>query len=806
MTSEQLSAKHQELVDRYDGCADSAFVSVLDSFSPDLLERSLAAAQRTFAAAVATRQDALQSWAPRVKRVRAEQAEPSDGVGLAGIVGALTSLGQCCERGCAARLLADSQRTALATFAARMEALGAEARRAVLNMCVAISYTDRGGQRHRANSLHPFGALCQRAFDAVVFQARHPSTAAMRLQRLPGDCALAPVDGRVGVESNGSSRRGGRWVLGEALLRCLRDSCEQLPLSIARCKKAHLSDVGEVFLLPSRFSQQVVFDLYIDFWRRVRQQLSESSSFFSNLDSDVRDAVVSAATRPPVSLSSFIRQWQADKELHTIRTRDADKMVCDTCACLEVDRERAAAPLSDASDDARAAAHARLAQIDQDYAQHLQEAIARRRQYQADVMFVRCLARQVPTVGLRNENPPLAAPVVQITFDYAHALPVPHRARPPAGWFFAFQYDLRWFGLRRDELGEMFHYLYRPDEGASGGNDVISLIHLHFKHNPPPPGSTLIIYADHCSGQNKTFAMMFYLSTLVLLGVFSRIIMRFMLPGHTHNRVDGAFGIVKQYYARRDVNIASDVANMIEEIKNQHAEVVEPWCLRDWSRAAAPFFRTGSQLSAQGAFLRVSRELEFSSATPGYLVARSSRLAPSTIDLLRLSFHDRFDDSLSRLRAVYESFYDSSVVKPLPLPNGISDRAYTQLVEKIVPCIRDDAARAELLRRPTASEPQQPADDVAEVVDDPTDVPDAAALPAGEVLAQLQADSARVLEPSLCSFCSLVCDRDFLVCSGVCERLFHVACVRTDAASEGDAQESPGALVFVCSECSNSST
>ena len=54
--------------------------------------------------------------------------------------------------------------------------------------------------------------------------------------------------------------------------------------------------------------------------------------------------------------------------------------------------------------------------------------------------------------------------------------------------------------------------------------------------------STLALQLDNTCKDNKNQYLLGYCGTLVALGIFRRVIINFMLVGHTHNDVDGSFG------------------------------------------------------------------------------------------------------------------------------------------------------------------------------------------------------------------------------------------------------------------------
>jgi len=85
-------------------------------------------------------------------------------------------------------------------------------------------------------------------------------------------------------------------------------------------------------------------------------------------------------------------------------------------------------------------------------------------------------------------------------------------------------------------------------------NLIISLLYYHIytmllveKKTHPPE---LFLQADNCAKENKNRWMLAFCSWLVMLGIFTKITLSFLLQGHTHEDVDQLFVPIGSKYNR----------------------------------------------------------------------------------------------------------------------------------------------------------------------------------------------------------------------------------------------------------------
>lgn len=77
--------------------------------------------------------------------------------------------------------------------------------------------------------------------------------------------------------------------------------------------------------------------------------------------------------------------------------------------------------------------------------------------------------------------------------------------------------------------------------------------------------SKLELHADICAGQKKNRYSTWFRSCLVCGGYFDEVELGFLVPGHTKNECDGAFGSVKKLLRRLDVLCPGDMRQLINK-------------------------------------------------------------------------------------------------------------------------------------------------------------------------------------------------------------------------------------------------
>jgi len=91
----------------------------------------------------------------------------------------------------------------------------------------------------------------------------------------------------------------------------------------------------------------------------------------------------------------------------------------------------------------------------------------------------------------------------------------------------------------------------------------------HYLLTQLPEGSTLVVYCDNCSRQNKNHTVIVYFSYLVkILKRFPEVEVNFMIAGHTIFTPDGNFGTTKARIKARDCCTIQDLVGSDGKIRS----------------------------------------------------------------------------------------------------------------------------------------------------------------------------------------------------------------------------------------------
>ncbi len=141
---------------------------------------------------------------------------------------------------------------------------------------------------------------------------------------------------------------------------------------------------------------------------------------------------------------------------------------------------------------------------------------------------------------------------------------------------------------------------YLTDEAfdcGKGANVVISQLH-HFFENHGCGETEVFLNADNCSGQNKNNFMMQYLAWRTMTKRHTKILLSFLVVGHTKFSPDWCFGLLKQKYRKTDIGSvdslakcvdASATCNHVQLVGKSDGTLIVPTF--DWSSYFAIHFR-----------------------------------------------------------------------------------------------------------------------------------------------------------------------------------------------------------------------
>ena len=109
--------------------------------------------------------------------------------------------------------------------------------------------------------------------------------------------------------------------------------------------------------------------------------------------------------------------------------------------------------------------------------------------------------------------------VLTLTFDFQQNLPLPHI--PVGEIFYMQQLWMYVFGIHNCSNNHAKMYCWPECLAKRGSDDVVSCLH-HFLSGVPEGVTSLFLFSDGCSGQNKNSNVMHYLYTLVATGKYSK--------------------------------------------------------------------------------------------------------------------------------------------------------------------------------------------------------------------------------------------------------------------------------------------
>lgn len=168
---------------------------------------------------------------------------------------------------------------------------------------------------------------------------------------------------------------------------------------------------------------------------------------------------------------------------------------------------------------------------------------------------------------------------VQLTFDYAEKILIPRYVDQQASFYFKTGLKVDLFGVANNTAGIQSNYVL-PEGRCPTDKGINSIASMLFHNLNKYHGNIINLYlmADNCSGQNKNCYMMWFLCYLVIrFDKFNKILLKFLIAGHTKNFCDAAFGLCKRSIKRKDVLTpkhvveayrASSKCNIVETVDN----------------------------------------------------------------------------------------------------------------------------------------------------------------------------------------------------------------------------------------------
>ena len=149
--------------------------------------------------------------------------------------------------------------------------------------------------------------------------------------------------------------------------------------------------------------------------------------------------------------------------------------------------------------------------------------------------------------------------LVHYSFDMAQQVHYPSDPLQPGPIYFLTPRKCAIFGVCCEAIPRQINYLI--DEASNTGkgpNSIVSMLHHFFKEYGLGEAH-VHLHADNCVGQNKNNTMLHYLIWRVLAGLHKKIVLSFLIVGHTKFAPDRCFGLLKRHFYLSKVSYLADL-------------------------------------------------------------------------------------------------------------------------------------------------------------------------------------------------------------------------------------------------------
>lgn len=187
-----------------------------------------------------------------------------------------------------------------------------------------------------------------------------------------------------------------------------------------------------------------------------------------------------------------------------------------------------------------------------------------------------------------------------ISFDFQQNMPLP--AVPSGDVFYKRQLWVYNFAVCSAKKGKSYCYMYDENIGCKGQNDVISLLDLFLRNEVDENVKTMYIFSDNCAAQNKNYALIQYLYTLVKgFKRFDKVIHRYPEPGHSYLPCDRTFGNIEQERRKRErMYVPKDYQDLVRNTSKNFLVIdVKQTMFLDFSTHFNVLFKPPASVRAQ---------------------------------------------------------------------------------------------------------------------------------------------------------------------------------------------------------------
>jgi len=150
-----------------------------------------------------------------------------------------------------------------------------------------------------------------------------------------------------------------------------------------------------------------------------------------------------------------------------------------------------------------------------------------------------------------------------LSMDYAENILLSNLLDEPGTFYFKTRRKVDIFGINNENTNEQLNFIIDECFKIKKGPDSVISMLDHYIETYIPTGSSLILYADNCCGQNKNQFLIGYLSYLVKIKKkLKHVELYFMIVGHTKFSPDSHFGLIKQ---RLKISVCESILDVIGE-------------------------------------------------------------------------------------------------------------------------------------------------------------------------------------------------------------------------------------------------
>lgn len=154
-------------------------------------------------------------------------------------------------------------------------------------------------------------------------------------------------------------------------------------------------------------------------------------------------------------------------------------------------------------------------------------------------------------------------------FDFPEKVLLPRLLKQPAQLHFVtgLKFDINGVSSSRTNSNYVFGLPEGHWPNDKTANSVCSMLYhcMELLMECDVRGGTLFLTSDNCAGQNKNCFMMWFCCWLVTTRRQAKVILRFLVCGHTKNVCDGSFGHVKGLFRRTDVRTSANMMRVIDD-------------------------------------------------------------------------------------------------------------------------------------------------------------------------------------------------------------------------------------------------